>query len=104
MKIIKPAEWTEVLNNNGSIGNMILSDSKVEMVQLLLEKNSEIPLHALPIDVYFYVIQGQPALLTEEGEIDFDQDQTVFCPANKMRGWKNNNDLTVKIVVIKSKV
>lgn len=102
MKHIQPDEWKEVLNNEGSVGNLVMTDNKLEIVHLSLEKGAEIPLHALPIDVYFFVIEGTPSFLTDENETQCKENDVVFCPANKMRSWKNNDNKTSKILVTKS--
>lgn len=104
MKTIKSNEWIEVLNNQGAVGNLVLSDESKEIVHLSLTKSAIIPLHALPVDVTFFILEGTPIFVYEEKEERFEANDTVFCPANKQRSWKNLSETTSKILVIKSKV
>ena len=103
MKIVKQNDWVEVLNNGGSVGNLILSETHFEIVHLQLEPGSVIPLHALPVDVSFFVLEGTPTFVTDEEEIAAGVNESIFCEANKNRSWKNNSDATAKVIVIKAK-
>lgn len=103
MKFISNSDWKEVLNNNGALGNFITSDDKIEIVHLTLKKDAEIPLHSLPIDVTFFVLEGKPTFVTDSDRNDFNPNDTIICKANQQRSWINKNVREAKILVIKTK-
>ncbi len=96
------SEWVEVLNNQGSIGNLITRNEKFELVHLSLDNKSVIPLHALPMDVTFFFLEGNPIFNFEGTEKEFIKGDTIFCPENKMRSWINKKDQIAKLLVIKT--
>jgi len=103
MNYVKQNEWTEVLNSSGAKGNLILTDKNIEMVHLFLEPGAEIGLHALPVDVYFFVIKGNPSFITEEKLTKCCKNDVIFIPAEKMRSWKNSGKVKSEILVTKKK-
>lgn len=72
-----------------------------EIVKLEIKKGGEIPVHALPINVTFYVIAGEGVALVDEEMIVSSKGDVLFVNANSSRGWKNNDEKLLELLVIK---
>jgi quercetin dioxygenase-like cupin family protein len=99
--IIKPTDFEIIYNENGAIGNKILNENGVELVELILNCNSEIKNHSLPYPVKFYVVEGKGCLYFDGKEEIIESGTVVSCPSEIQRGWKNIEEEKLKILVVK---
>lgn len=102
MQITTPEDWKEVYSANGSTGLVVLTNDKTEIVRLNIEPNGIIGEHRLPFPVTFYILEGEPTLLLDGKEEKLSKDSSIHCTPEINRGWKNESDKEVKILVIKS--
>jgi len=102
MNIIHPDEGTIVYNRNGAVGKKLLSKREVEAVRIELSPGSSLPVHATPVDVFFYIIEGR-------GEIEIGGERkiaevgsVVESPKNVPHGLHNQSDGPFKVLVVKT--
>ena len=72
-----------------------------EYVHLQFEPGAEIPQHSLPLAVSFYVLKGSGICHVSGTEIPAVAGEMLECPPDAPRGWKNNSEVPLEILVIK---
>jgi quercetin dioxygenase-like cupin family protein len=58
--------------------------------------------HITPVDVFFYVLEGTPAIQVGEEIRTVAQDNLVESPRNIVHCISNNSELVARILVVKS--
>ncbi|MFP4025147.1 MAG: cupin domain-containing protein [Thiohalospira sp.] len=77
------------------------SEEPVELVHLTLKPGEKLAEHKNPFDVIFFVIEGS-GILTIHGEpINLKATSTLKVTSDILRGWENNSDKDLKLLVIK---
>lgn len=97
----KNSDKVEVLKTEKALGFKLANTSLHEIVHLSLDKNGEIPAHALPINVVFYVIKGEGILTIENKSFAAKKGDILEVEANKNRSWINNAETNLELLVIK---
>jgi len=86
---------------NGVTGKQLFESEKVNMIHLAVEPGKELELHEMPMDVIFFVAEGDGILKTEDGEQPFPKKTMVHVPKGALRAWKNGGDKLLEVVVFK---
>jgi len=73
----------------------ILKSDKFNVVLIFLEKRQEIKPHPEPYAVFFLVLDGSGLFTTENGSFELSKGGCIFIQANKVRGIKCNERLTI---------
>jgi len=73
----------------------ILKSDKFNVVLVFLDKTQEIKPHPEPYAVFFLVLDGSGLFTTENGSFKLSKGGCIFIPANKVRGIKANERLTI---------
>ena len=73
----------------------ILKSDKFNVVLVFLEKNQEIKPHPEPYAVFFLVLDGAGLFTTEDRSLEIGKGGCIFIQANKIRGIKANERLTI---------
>jgi len=74
-----------------------------ELVKLEIEKGGEIPVHTLPIHVSFYVVSGDGTAIVSEQKIKVSKGDVISINAYVNRGWVNEEDDLLELLVCKEK-
>jgi quercetin dioxygenase-like cupin family protein len=82
-------------------GRILFASPKAELVHLTLKPGEKIDRHVQPFDVIFFIISGAGALETGEETFTGTENNTIFVPAGKPRGWNNTGTTDFKVLVIK---
>ncbi len=90
-----------VFSQEGMIGKRLSTHPKAEIVHLSIEPGRALPLHTMPMPVLFFVIEGIGTLRTADGAERYAAGTVVECPAGIERGWANEGDGPLKVLVIK---
>lgn len=81
--------------------HILHSEKPVEIVHLSLKPAEKLAEHKNPFDVIFFVIEGY-GILTMDGEpTNLKATDTLKVTQEIDRGWENNSDKDLKILVIK---
>ena len=62
MEVIKMEELEARTNKRGVKVRPILKKETVQVMNLVLEPGDEVPSHSVPVDVFFYVVEGKGTL------------------------------------------
>ena len=82
-------------------GHKMHIGEELEVIHLKLKPGEKLEIHSNPVDVVFYVIEGKCIFITEKAETIIEKDSCFRITADTLRGWKNNSDSNLKILVIK---
>lgn len=82
-------------------GKKLFISDRLEVVHLTMHPGENIPLHANPVDVVFFVISGHGLLEIEQETIEGKPNSSIFVKAGVQRGWKNSGTEDFRILVIK---
>ncbi|WP_430816216.1 cupin domain-containing protein [Carboxylicivirga sp. RSCT41] len=94
-------EKTEVLNTPLAKGYKLATSNNNELVELSLAPNGEVPAHALPIHVTFYLVSGQGTLTVNGNTFTAYKGDVLTVEANQERSWINTGTTDLKLLVIK---
>ena len=82
-------------------GRKMYTGEKVEIVHLSLKPNEEIALHANPLDVVFFILEGSGTVFFEGESATVEANSAVFIEKDKQRGMKNSSEALFRVLVIK---
>lgn len=78
-----------------------LSTEKISLLELHLKPGEEIPSHQNPLDVVFYVINGQGNVTIEGETLEAKTGDCIPISKNFDRGWLNPSNMELILLVIK---
>ncbi len=99
VKSLKNAEV--IFNMEGAMGNKLHKKNNIEIVHLNIKKNIKLEKHKLPLDVVFYVLNGNGFFYYNDESIKVEKGTLIECPKNSERSWENSGDEDLKVLVIK---
>jgi quercetin dioxygenase-like cupin family protein len=79
----------------------MFSNNKVELIKLSIKPGEEIEIHKNSFDVIFYVVSGKGDLTIELEKVEVCSNSTVFVNQNSLRGWRNNSENYLELLVVK---
>jgi quercetin dioxygenase-like cupin family protein len=88
MKIIKMDQIEGNKNPRGVVAKKILKHSTAQVMNLVLSPGEEVPEHAVPVDVFFYIVEGKGTLRIGEDESVVEAKDIIICPPNTKMSLK----------------
>jgi quercetin dioxygenase-like cupin family protein len=82
-------------------GWSLINTDKAELVYLKLKPGDNLEKHKNPFDVIFFVISGEGMLSVEHDEKVLKPNDSIFISNTKNRGWSNNSEEELIILVYK---
>jgi mannose-6-phosphate isomerase-like protein (cupin superfamily) len=90
-----------VLNVNGMHGVKLYSETEGEIVHLKLEPGAHLKAHKTPVNVLFYVLEGEATLHIGDEVATYPKDSTVDSPKDIPHAVTNNGKVDLRLLVIK---
>jgi quercetin dioxygenase-like cupin family protein len=85
-------------SDSGPVRTMLLEQEHFGLVRIALGKGVKIPPHQGGHAVFFLVLQGKGIFTRGTEEVELEQSQYIFIPANETRGIQALTDLVVFVV------
>lgn len=82
MEIIKMESIPLTQNKRGVDARHLLERSSVKVTNLVLNPGDEVPEHAVPVDVFFYVVSGRGKITIGGETAEVQATDIIPCPAN----------------------
>ena len=82
-------------------GRQIHQSDHLEIVHLSLEPGGSMEAHAMPVNVLFYILQGQGILDIDGVRHPLQINEFIEVPKAAMRYWSNESDSPLNLLVIK---
>jgi len=102
MNIIRPEQGRPAYEKDSLSAKKLLSKEEVEAVRVELAPGSSLPVHGTPVDVFFFIIEG-------EGEVEIGGEREtvsagalVESPKNIPHGLHNTSDRPCSVLVVKT--
>jgi len=94
------------LNNSPRVpfdleGYILHSEKQIELVHLTLKPGENLAEHKNPFDVIFFVAEGSGILSIESENFVLSKNDVTKVTSEKNRGWRNNTDQDLRLLVIK---
>lgn len=83
------------------IGHVLHTEKQLEIVHLLLKPTETLVEHKNPFDVIFFVAEGSGVLTIEGEKFELRKNDLTKITSDKNRGWKNNTNQDLRLLVIK---
>jgi len=102
MKITRMSNAEPRSNPHGVDARTIYDQPSAQIVHIELKPGEALKRHITPVDVAFYVLEGEGTVeIGEESEM-VGEDSIVESPAGIPHLWRNDGDGTFRVLVIKA--
>ena len=101
MEIIKMDQIEGKKNPRGIIAKKLLKHDTAQVTNLVLSPGDQVPQHSVPVDVFFYIVEGRGTLQIGEDESVVETRDIVVCPPNTQMSLRAN--LGEKFIVLNVK-
>ena len=102
MKIIKIEDLPLMPNPHGVEARKVYENDNVEVMYIILKPGEHLTKHQLPVDVFFFISEGSGIIEMGNEEREVSKNTLIEGPANVPRGWRNNTNELLKILVVKT--
>ncbi len=92
---------TPVLNTNGMIGRKIYSQPEGEIVHIEFEPKAKLKAHKTPVNVAFFVIEGEATLSIGDETQSFPAGTIIDSPKDIPHAVSNEGSSLMRILVVK---
>jgi len=73
-----------------------------QVMHITLKKDESLKPHKTPVDVFFYVLEGNPTIYIGEEHVQCSKDQLIESPADIVHWLSNENEEDARILVVKA--
>ncbi|MBI9039087.1 MAG: cupin domain-containing protein [Bacteroidales bacterium] len=99
---IKEINKTEKKNNPHGIDARLLYDKdEAQTVHITLQAGESLKPHITPVNVFFYILEGEPTILIDKEKQIVKKDCLVESPKDIPHCIYNNSKNVVKVLVVK---
>ncbi len=102
MKVIKVEGLPLIQNPHGVDVRKVYENDILEVMHITLKPGDHLVKHQLPVDVFFFILEGSGVIEMGDEEQIVTTNTLIEGPANTPRGWKNDTNDLLKILVVKS--
>jgi len=101
MKIVKVEAQTSLPNPHKVDVRRISDQENAQVVHITLLPGEDLKKHITPVDVVFYVLEGQGVVEIGEERAEVERDTLIESPARIAHRWINESDGPLRILVVK---
>ena len=101
MNIIKMEEIKGSENKRGVTAKKLISHENTRVMNLVLEPGNVVPEHSVPVDVFFYIVEGSGTIKIGDEEAVVEAKDIITCPPDTVMSLKA--DQNEKFVVLNVK-
>lgn len=101
MNIIKIEELEKSQNPHGVELRKVFENDIIGVMNIILKPGQELPKHHNPINALFLVLEGSGTVTVGDEEQKVTKNTIIEVPENAARGWKNDTNELLKLLVIK---
>ncbi|MGE0091917.1 MAG: cupin domain-containing protein [Bacteroidia bacterium] len=80
----------------------IYNHDNAQVMHITLRAGESLKPHITPVDVFFYILEGDPHVLVGEEKIQVSQDTIVESPKDIIHSLYNETDKIARILVVKA--
>ncbi|MCW4022881.1 MAG: cupin domain-containing protein [archaeon] len=102
MEITKLDETESKPNPHNVDARPIYVHENAQVIVLTLQAGESLRRHITPVDVFFYVLEGQGTVEIGEEKQQVEKDSIIHSPAKIVHCWYNTTDKPLRILVAKT--
>jgi len=102
MEIIKLSELEAKKNKRGVIAKAVLKHENAQVMNLILSPGDRVPGHQVPVDVFFYVIEGKGTLRIGDESSVVEAGTVITCPPNTEMELKADQGAKFEVLNVKT--
>lgn len=99
--IVTFATAQTVLEAGDMTGRVMISQPTMDLVQLVLDPGAYLAPHPTPMDVVFFIHEGDGKVILGEELILVKRGDAIACPGNTAHGLWNTGDSFLRVLVMK---
>jgi len=89
-------------NPHGVDARMIYNYDNAQVVHITLHPGESLKRHITPVDVFFYVLEGEGIIEIGDEKHTVQTDTIIHSPAKIVHCWYNESDKPLRILVAKT--
>jgi len=102
MNIVKVDETPVAETPHKVVVRKLFDSEDAQIVHITLQPGEELKKHITPVDVTFYVLEGEGTVLVGEEEETVGPDTLIESPKGIVHTWYNRGSETFRVLVIKT--
>ncbi|SJZ30566.1 cupin domain-containing protein [Selenihalanaerobacter shriftii] len=102
MEIIKMDEIEGKTNKRGITAKKVLKHEDAQIMNLVLESGDEVPEHSVPVNVFFYIVEGKGRLQIGDDEKVVEAKDIIPCPPNTKMSLKADQNERFVVLNVKT--
>lgn len=102
IKIVNALNAPESPNPHGVSARGLLSTEHAQVVMVTLQPGEKLKLHITPVDVFFYVLEGQGIVEIGGEQQPVSADQLIESPVRIPHRLINDSDAVFRVLVVKT--
>lgn len=102
MKTIKVSETPVNENPHKVDARKIYDTETAQAVHIYLKPGEALKPHITPVDVFFYILEGNPDVLIGDDKTRVSADMLIESPKNIVHCLYNDSDAPARILVVKT--
>ena len=102
MEITRLEETPPSKNPHGVETKKLYDHENALAVHILLKPGEKLRRHITPVDVMFYVLEGEGVVEIGEEKQTVSKDTAIHSPAKIVHCWYNESDKHLKVLVLKT--
>lgn len=101
IKTVRVFDEPEIQNPHGISARKLHDSEHGQVMHILLKPGEKVPEHATPMDIVFFVLEGDGVIIVGGERVDVTKDTLVEGPANMSHGVVNNGSGVLRVLVIR---
>ncbi len=102
MKVVDVLKAAPAPNPHGVHASRIYDNEHAQAVHILLRPGESLKRHVTPVDVFFYVLEGEGTVEIGEERRRVGRDNLVESPAHIPHRWMNGGEKDLRVLVVKA--
>lgn len=101
MKIVNWKEIKSASNPHGVDARKIYDTENAIAVHMIIKPGESLKKHVTPVDVFFYVLEGEGMVEIGEEQEMVSKDSLIDSPAKIPHTWRNEGNKDLRILIVK---
>jgi mannose-6-phosphate isomerase-like protein (cupin superfamily) len=102
VKLVNALQAPEMANPHGVSARGLLATDHVQAVMVTLQPGEKLKLHLTPVDVFFYILEGQGVVEIGGEQQTVSVDTLIESPARIPHQLLNPGDAVFRVLVVKT--
>ncbi|MBN1602629.1 MAG: cupin domain-containing protein [Chitinispirillaceae bacterium] len=101
MKTIRVIDAPTVPTPHGVDVRKLYDTEHAQTMHIMLKPGESLKRHITPVDVFFYVLEGEGVVEIGDEELTVTRDTIIDSPAKIPHCWYNRSDADFRVLVVK---